>query len=216
MAAACRGRGLVRFSSAECAFRRRKLRFLRCRKFKTEIIEKGLDNLREVRYNNLRCGRLAQLVAHPLDVREVTSSSLVSSTKKKRTHRKMCPLSFWWRGCAAEDWIWREGHTLPSRAHPMRDEQTLIFARGGWRYYGRNRCTRTCDPAPKARGAGLCPAETARCAAAKPRTAASSSLVSSTKKETSFVYQGKRGFSFISKAFSSQKRLKGHYYFNIH
>ena len=26
-------------------------------------------------------GRLAQLVAHPLDVREVTSSSLVSSTK---------------------------------------------------------------------------------------------------------------------------------------
>ena len=27
-------------------------------------------------------GRLAQLVAHPLDVREVTSSSLVSSTKK--------------------------------------------------------------------------------------------------------------------------------------
>ena len=29
-----------------------------------------------------RSGRLAQLVAHPLDVREVTSSSLVSSTKK--------------------------------------------------------------------------------------------------------------------------------------
>ena len=28
-------------------------------------------------------GRLAQLVAHPLDVREVTSSSLVSSTKEK-------------------------------------------------------------------------------------------------------------------------------------
>ena len=27
-----------------------------------------------------RAGRLAQLVAHPLDVREVTSSSLVSST----------------------------------------------------------------------------------------------------------------------------------------
>ncbi len=27
-------------------------------------------------------GRLAQLVAHPLDVREVTSSSLVSSTKR--------------------------------------------------------------------------------------------------------------------------------------
>ena len=27
-------------------------------------------------------GRLAQLVAHPLDVREVTSSSLVSSTKE--------------------------------------------------------------------------------------------------------------------------------------
>ena len=32
-------------------------------------------------------GRLAQLVAHPLDVREVTSSSLVSSTKKTATHR---------------------------------------------------------------------------------------------------------------------------------
>ncbi len=33
-------------------------------------------------YNNKanRDGRLAQLVAHPLDVREVTSSSLVSST----------------------------------------------------------------------------------------------------------------------------------------
>ena len=29
-----------------------------------------------------RDGRLAQLVAHPLDVREVTSSSLVSSTKE--------------------------------------------------------------------------------------------------------------------------------------
>lgn len=64
------------------AFRRQELGFLRCKKFKTEIIEKGLDNLREVRYNNLRCGRLAQLVAHPLDVREVTSSSLVSSTTK--------------------------------------------------------------------------------------------------------------------------------------
>ncbi len=31
----------------------------------------------------MKNGRLAQLVAHPLDVREVTSSSLVSSTKKE-------------------------------------------------------------------------------------------------------------------------------------
>ena len=76
------GAGSV-MSRGERAFRRQELGFLRCKKFKTEIIEKGLDNLREVRYNNLRCGRLAQLVAHPLDVREVTSSSLVSSTKKK-------------------------------------------------------------------------------------------------------------------------------------
>ena len=34
-----------------------------------------------------RSGRLAQLVAHPLDVREVTSSSLVSSTIEIRTER---------------------------------------------------------------------------------------------------------------------------------
>ena len=32
-------------------------------------------------------GRLAQLVAHPLDVREVTSSSLVSSTTINHTKR---------------------------------------------------------------------------------------------------------------------------------
>lgn len=35
----------------------------------------GIIPLAEIPY-----GRLAQLVAHPLDVREVTSSSLVSST----------------------------------------------------------------------------------------------------------------------------------------
>ena len=42
-----------------------------------------LDFWIDTRYNEqaLRDGRLAQLVAHPLDVREVTSSSLVSSTK---------------------------------------------------------------------------------------------------------------------------------------
>ena len=41
-----------------------------------------LDFWFDTRYNEqaLRDGRLAQLVAHPLDVREVTSSSLVSST----------------------------------------------------------------------------------------------------------------------------------------
>ena len=41
-----------------------------------------LDFWKEARYNEqaFRDGRLAQLVAHPLDVREVTSSSLVSST----------------------------------------------------------------------------------------------------------------------------------------
>ena len=41
-------------------------------------------------------GRLAQLVAHPLDVREVTSSSLVSSTKKP-TVLLSCRLSFFLR-----------------------------------------------------------------------------------------------------------------------
>ena len=43
-----------------------------------------LDNSESPGYNNKanRDGRLAQLVAHPLDVREVTSSSLVSSTKE--------------------------------------------------------------------------------------------------------------------------------------
>lgn len=43
-----------------------------------------LDKFCHARYNNKafknQYGRLAQLVAHPLDVREVTSSSLVSST----------------------------------------------------------------------------------------------------------------------------------------
>ena len=43
-----------------------------------------LDFSKRARYNDKanRDGRLAQLVAHPLDVREVTSSSLVSSTKE--------------------------------------------------------------------------------------------------------------------------------------
>ena len=44
-----------------------------------------LDKFCHARYNDKafknQYGRLAQLVAHPLDVREVTSSSLVSSTK---------------------------------------------------------------------------------------------------------------------------------------
>ena len=39
-------------------------------------------------------GRLAQLVAHPLDGREGTSSSLVSSTKNKRSSRKGWPFCF--------------------------------------------------------------------------------------------------------------------------
>ena len=43
-----------------------------------------LDKFCHARYNDKafknQYGRLAQLVAHPLDVREVTSSSLVSST----------------------------------------------------------------------------------------------------------------------------------------
>ena len=43
---------------------------------------KGLDKAAKRVYSIQADGRLAQLVAHPLDVREVTSSSLVSSTKK--------------------------------------------------------------------------------------------------------------------------------------
>ena len=46
--------------------------------------KKMLDFSKRARYNDKanRDGRLAQLVAHPLDVREVTSSSLVSSTNE--------------------------------------------------------------------------------------------------------------------------------------
>ena len=49
---------------------------------KKEMSKIMLDILEERIYNEqaFRDGRLAQLVAHPLDVREVTSSSLVSST----------------------------------------------------------------------------------------------------------------------------------------
>ena len=42
----------------------------------------------------MKNGRLAQLVAHPLDVREVTSSSLVSSTKKPTVYRAVGFLFF--------------------------------------------------------------------------------------------------------------------------
>ena len=42
--------------------------------------KKGLDKGGKRVYSIQADGRLAQLVAHPLDVREVTSSSLVSST----------------------------------------------------------------------------------------------------------------------------------------
>ena len=56
-----------------------------------------LDKFCHARYNDKafknQYGRLAQLVAHPLDVREVTSSSLVSSTKKP-TVLLSCRLSF--------------------------------------------------------------------------------------------------------------------------
>ncbi len=57
-----------------------------------------LDFWIDTRYNEqaLRDGRLAQLVAHPLDVREVTSSSLVSSTKRD-SHPKG------WLFCFAEN-----------------------------------------------------------------------------------------------------------------
>ena len=44
--------------------------------------KKGLDKGGKRVYSIQADGRLAQLVAHPLDVREVTSSSLVSSTTK--------------------------------------------------------------------------------------------------------------------------------------
>ena len=46
--------------------------------------KKGLDKGGKRVYSIQADGRLAQLVAHPLDVREVTSSSLVSSTIKGR------------------------------------------------------------------------------------------------------------------------------------
>ena len=54
----------------------------------------------------MKNGRLAQLVAHPLDVREVTSSSLVSSTKKP-TVLLSCRLSFFLKaeGLEASDQI---------------------------------------------------------------------------------------------------------------
>ena len=42
----------------------------------------------------MKNGRLAQLVAHPLDVREVTSSSLVSSTKKPTVYKAVGFLFF--------------------------------------------------------------------------------------------------------------------------
>ena len=48
----------------------------------TEKYKKGLDKGGKRVYSIQADGRLAQLVAHPLDVREVTSSSLVSSTKE--------------------------------------------------------------------------------------------------------------------------------------
>ena len=44
--------------------------------------KKGLDKGGKRVYSIQADGRLAQLVAHPLDVREVTSSSLVSSTMR--------------------------------------------------------------------------------------------------------------------------------------
>ena len=47
--------------------------------------KKGLDKGGKRVYSIQADGRLAQLVAHPLDVREVTSSSLVSSTTETRT-----------------------------------------------------------------------------------------------------------------------------------
>lgn len=67
-----------------------------------------LDIFKMPSYNNKadRDGRLAQLVAHPLDVREVTSSSLVSSTMKselkssdffcsRRINRVFCVKKVW-------------------------------------------------------------------------------------------------------------------------
>ena len=51
--------------------------------------KKTLDKFYRARYNDKalrnQYGRLAQLVAHPLDVREVTSSSLVSSTIRRQS-----------------------------------------------------------------------------------------------------------------------------------
>ena len=64
-----------------------------------------LDILEERIYNEqaFRDGRLAQLVAHPLDVREVTSSSLVSSTtiekSELRSNADGVRISCFYRSC---------------------------------------------------------------------------------------------------------------------
>ena len=60
-------------------------------------------------------GRLAQLVAHPLDVREVTSSSLVSSTIKKVSFVYQTKETFLRDAFLAE----RDAHCVRDAASPV-------------------------------------------------------------------------------------------------
>ena len=63
----------------------------------------------------MRHGRLAQLVAHPLDVREVTSSSLVSSTIKKVSFVYQTKETFLRDAFLAE----RDAHCVRDAASPV-------------------------------------------------------------------------------------------------
>ena len=63
----------------------------------------------------MRHGRLAQLVAHPLDVREVTSSSLVSSTIKKVSFVYQTKETFLRDAFLAE----RDAHCVRDTASPV-------------------------------------------------------------------------------------------------
>lgn len=49
------------------------------------VSKKGVDKPHNIGYNNPVAGRLAQLVEHALDVRRVSGSSPLSSTRNKST-----------------------------------------------------------------------------------------------------------------------------------
>lgn len=70
-------------------------------------------------------GRLAQLVAHPLDVREVTSSSLVSSTKET-TLKSVVFLYFWRFLDTFKAKKLEQPQAYPNRV-PKRERKTICF-----------------------------------------------------------------------------------------